>query len=224
MLGKSVAALGAALLIYSPQILLAEEAAPTAAPAAQPAPAAQLLSQGQLDALVAPIALYPDALLAEVMMASTYPLEVVEAERWVAANKALKGDALKAAVDKQSWDNSVKSLTATSEVLKMMSEQLSWTQQLGDAVLAQQPDVMDAVQRLRLKAQANNKLVSTEQQTVTTVQEGERQAIVIEPRRSPTRSTFPITIPKWSTARGLIPPIRPTPGRPIGRPGMSGAA
>ena len=181
MLGKSVAALGAALLIYSPQILLAEEAAPTAAPAAQPAPAAQLLSQGQLDALVAPIALYPDALLAEVMMASTYPLEVVEAERWVAANKALKGDALKAAVDKQSWDNSVKSLTATSEVLKMMSEQLSWTQQLGDAVLAQQPDVMDAVQRLRLKAQANNKLVSTEQQTVTTVQEGERQAIVIEP-------------------------------------------
>ena len=82
-------------------------------------------------------------------MASTYPLEVVEAERWVQENKNLKGDELKAAVDKQPWEDSVKSLAATPEVLETMSKQLSWTQQLGDAVLAQQPDIMDAVQRLR---------------------------------------------------------------------------
>ena len=126
----------------------------------------QLLSAGRLDALVAPIALYPDALLSEVLMASTYPLEVVEADRWADANKNLKGDALKGAVDKQSWDDSVKSLTATPDVLDMMSSKLDWTQQLGDAVLAQQPDVMDAIQRLRSKAQANNKLTSNKQQTV----------------------------------------------------------
>src|SRR5262249_37935210 len=94
------------------------------------------------DAVVSPIALYPDTLLAEVLMASTYPLEVVQAARWVAENKNLKGDALKAEVDKQGWDESIKSLTATPDVLKMMSDKLDWTQKLGDAVLAQQTDVM----------------------------------------------------------------------------------
>ena len=145
------------------------------------APVDQLLKPEQLDALVSPIALYPDTLLAEVLMASTYPLEVVEAERWVQANKNLKGDQLKAAVDKQPWEDSVKSLAATPEVLDMMSKQLSWTQQLGDAVLAQQADIMDAVQRLRNKAQANNKLTSNKQQTVSTQEEGGKQVIVIEP-------------------------------------------
>jgi hypothetical protein len=135
--------------------------------AQSPAAADQLLSPEQLDALVAPIALYPDPLLAEIFMASTYPLEVVEAERWVQANKNLKGDALKAAVDKQSWDDTVKSLVATPSVLDMMSAQLDWMQALGNAVLAQQPDLMAAVQRLRVKAQANNKLTSNQQQTVT---------------------------------------------------------
>jgi hypothetical protein len=141
----------------------------------------QLLSAGRLDALVAPIALYPDALLSEVLMASTYPLEVVEADRWADANKNLKGDALKGAVDKQSWDDSVKSLTATPDVLDMMSSKLDWTQQLGDAVLAQQPDVMDAIQRLRSKAQANNKLTSNKQQTVSTQQQNGQPVIVIAP-------------------------------------------
>ena len=87
----------------------------------------------------------PDALLSEILMASTYPLEVVEADRWASANKTLQGDALKAAIDKQNWDDSVKSLAATPDVLDMMSNKLDWTQQLGDAVLAQQPDVMDAI-------------------------------------------------------------------------------
>src|SRR5499427_4842520 len=143
----------------------AQSPAPQASPADQ-----QLLKPEQLDALLAPIALYPDALLAQILMASTYPLEVIEAERWVTANKNLKDDALKAAVGKQSWDDSVKSLVATPSVLDMMSDKLDWTQKLGDAVLAQQPDVMDAIQRLRNRAQQNNKLQTTPQQTVTVTQ------------------------------------------------------
>ena len=92
-----------------------------------------LLKPGELDALLAPIALYPDTLLAELLMASTYPLEVVQAERWTTENKSLKGDQLK---DKQAWDESVKALVATPSVLTMMSMKLDWTQKLGDAVLA----------------------------------------------------------------------------------------
>ena len=148
-----------------------------------PPPAAnqQIQKSEELDALVAPIALYPDTLLAEVLMASTYPLEVVQADRWVTENKALKGDQLKAAVDKQSWDASVKSLVATASVLTMMSSKLDWTQKLGDTVLAQQADVMDAIQRLRAKAQANNKLSSTKEQKVTVKKEQSKQVIIIEP-------------------------------------------
>src|SRR5262249_20875905 len=107
--------------------------------------------------------------------------EVVTAQRWAAANKNLKGEALKTAVDAQTWDQSIKSLTATPDVLDMMSNKLDWTQKLGDAVLAQQPDVMDAIQRLRSKAQARNKLSSTKEQKVTTQQQGSKQVIVIEP-------------------------------------------
>ena len=114
-------------------------------------------------------------------MASTYPLEVVQADRWTTENKKLKGDELKTAVGKQAWDDSVKSLVATPSVLTMMSTKLDWTQKLGDAVLAQQPDVMDAIQRLRSKAQANNKLSSTKEQKVTVKQEQSKQVIVIEP-------------------------------------------
>jgi hypothetical protein len=140
-----------------------------------------LLKPEQIEALVAPIALYPDNLLAEVLMASTYPLEVVQADRWATANKNLNQDQLKAAVDKQPWDGSVKALVATPSVLTMMSTKLDWTQMLGDAFLAQQTDVMDAIQLLRAKAQANNKLTSTKEQTVTVRQEQNRQVIAIEP-------------------------------------------
>jgi len=163
-------------------VLLLPFAAQAQGTSQQPAPSdQQLLKPEELDALLAPIALYPDALLAQILMASTYPLEVIEAERWVTANKNLKGDALKAAVDKQRWDDSVKSLAATPSVLDMMSDKLDWTQKLGDAVLAQQPDVMDAVQRLRQKAQANDKLTSNQQQTVSTEQQDGKQVIVITP-------------------------------------------
>ena len=163
------------LLVLMPMSALAQGQSPPAA-ADQ-----QLLKAEELDALVAPIALYPDALLAQVLMASTYPLEVVQADRWATENKALKGDQLEAAIGKQSWDDSVKSLVATPDVLSMMSNKLDWTQKLGDAVLAQQPDVMDAVQRLRTKADANKKLESTKQQKVTKKQEQGKQVIVIEP-------------------------------------------
>jgi hypothetical protein len=175
-LSRRLAILIFALLFLIP---LAAQAQNQAAPPSTSSD--QLLKPEQLDALVAPVALYPDDLLSLVLMASTYPLEVVEADRWAKANKNLKGDQLKAAVDKQSWDNSVKSLVATPDVLSMMSSKLDWTQNLGNAVLAQQPDVMDAIQRMRTKAEANNKLASTKQQKVTKKQESGKQVIIIEP-------------------------------------------
>lgn len=145
-------------------------------------PEQQSLSQGELDALVAPIALYPDALLAQVLMAATYPLEVVQADRFAKANTSLKGDKLDEALAKQDWDASVKALVATPTVLDMMNKDLDWTQKLGDAVLAQQPDVMDAVQRLRAKAEANGKLETTKEQKVTVTKEADnKEVIVIEP-------------------------------------------
>ena len=98
---------------------------------ASTAPQQQSLDAGQLDQLVAPIALYPDPLLAQVLMASTYPLEIVQAERWAKANKSLKGDALTAALDKQDWDASVKQLVSTPTVLSMMNDKLDWTQRLA---------------------------------------------------------------------------------------------
>jgi hypothetical protein len=140
----------------------------------------QLLDTAQLDQLVAPIALYPDPLLAQVLMASTYPLEVVQADRWAKSNKSLKGDKLSNALAKQDWDASVKELVSTPTVLDMMNDKLDWTQQLGDAVLAQQADVMDAVQRLRNKAQANGKLETNKQQKVTVKQEQGTSAPIIE--------------------------------------------
>jgi hypothetical protein len=153
---------------------------PVPAPAGAPAQD-ELLKPEQLDAIVSPIALYPDNLLAQVLMAATYPLEVVQASRWLKNNKNLKDDALRDAVAKQGWDESVQSLCATPQVLDMMSDKLDWTQKLGDAVLAQQADVMDAVQRLRAKADANKKLQTTKQQKVTKKSEGSKQYIAIEP-------------------------------------------
>lgn len=165
----------------------AQAQAPAASPGAAVTSAAvppadqALLAAAQLDALLAPIALYPDTLLAQVLMASTYPLEVVQAQRWAAENKKLKGDALKSAAEKQAWDDSIKALVATPSVLDMMSKNLEWTQKLGDAVLAQEPDVMDAVQRMRSRAYDNKKLSSGAQQTVTVQQEGPRRTIAIAP-------------------------------------------
>jgi hypothetical protein len=157
-----------------------DKAAAPDVPASRPTPSVELLKPEQLEALVAPIALYPDELLANVLAASTYPLEVVQADRWAKERESLKGDALKEAVDKQAWDDSVKALVSTPDVLAMMSDKVDWTKSLGDAVLAQQPDVMDAIQRLRAKAYDNKKLVTTKQQKVSVKAQESKQVVVIE--------------------------------------------
>jgi Protein of unknown function (DUF3300) len=148
-------------------------------PSSPPAPGEAAFSPEELDQLLAPIALYPDALLGQILMAATYPLEVVQAARWVGDpdNAALKGDALTAALANEDWDPSVKSLVPFPQVLSMMDTYLDWMQKLGDAFLAQEADVMTAVQRLRRSAQAAGTLTSTDQQEI--VSEG--QTIVIEP-------------------------------------------
>src|SRR6201984_910646 len=131
----------------------------------------------QLQQLVAPIALYPDSLVAQILAASTFPEQVVEADRWVQARTDLKGDALAQAVDQQPWDPSVKALSAFPSVLGNMDKNLSWTSSLGDAYYNQQQDVMDAVQVMRQRAQEAGNLETTEQQTVTT----QDSSIVIAP-------------------------------------------
>jgi len=137
---------------------------PTAAPT--PAKSGTFLAE-ELEQMVAPIALYPDPLLAQVLMSSTYPLEIVEAARWRKANPDVAGDAVETALADQDWDPSVKSIATFPDVLAMMDEKLDWTQKLGDAFLAQQAEVMAAVQRLRAKANAEGTLMSTKEQVVT---------------------------------------------------------
>ena len=145
--------------------------------AAQPAP----FKKEEIEQLVAPIALYPDALVAQILMASTYPLEIVTAARWSKANPNVKDKALEDAMQKQTWDPSVKSLAAFPSVLAMLNEKLDMTQKLGDAFLGQQKEVMDSVQRLRAQAQKAGNLKSSKEQTVTTAQEGGTTVIKIEP-------------------------------------------
>ena len=164
---RCVGADGEVLLTNSPCPSGTETVAATSDSAAPSAPIRKTFSQEELDQLLAPIALYPDALLAQLLMASTYPLEVVEAARWVRAHPDLKGDPLQAALQEQSWDPSVKGLVMVPQVLTMMDEKLDWTEKLGDAFLTQEQAVMDTVQRLRARAQAAGNLASTPQQTVT---------------------------------------------------------
>jgi hypothetical protein len=151
----------------------------------------------QLDQLLAPIALYPDALLSQTLMAATYPLEVVEAARWTQANPNLKGDAAVQAVKGKDWDVSVKSLVAFPQTLSMMNNNLDWTQKLGDAMIGQQKDVADSVQRLRAKAAAAGNLKTTPQQKVTTQTSGSNSAIVIEPA-NPEVIYVPYYNPTWA--------------------------
>jgi hypothetical protein len=137
---------------------------------AQPAPVvAPAYSAAQIDQWVAPVALYPDALLSQILMASTYPANVIQAAQWSKDNPKMQGDAAIQAVAGQPWDPSVKSLVAFPQLMSLMGENPPWVQSLGDAFLAQPKDVMDSVQRLRLLAQQTGALQSTPQQTVTTV-------------------------------------------------------
>lgn len=140
----------------------------------------QPFSAEELDQMLAPIALYDDALLSQVLMAATYPLEVVEAARWQQANPNLKGDAAVKAVADKSWDVSVKSLVAFPSILSQLNDHLDWTQKLGDAMLSQQQDLAASIQRLRAKAAAAGTLKSGPQQTVTTQSQGNETVYVVQ--------------------------------------------
>jgi hypothetical protein len=141
-----------------------------------PAPVPQQSTQ-ELDQLVAPIALYPDALVAQILAGATYPTQIVEADRWLQQHPDLKGDALAKAVDAQSWDPGVKALTQFPGLLGMMDKNLSWTSSLGEAYVNGQQNVLDAVQVMRRRAQQAGNLKSTQQETVTT----QGTTIVVEP-------------------------------------------
>ncbi len=162
-------------------MLLGSLAAAQNQPPSPPPPeqAVAPLTPEQLDRLTAPIALYPDPLVAQILMAATYPLEVVEANRWLQqpGNAALKGDPLAAALAQLPWDPSIKSLVAFPQILGMMDKYLTWTEELGDAFLAGQAALMDSVQRLRQKAEATGGLTSTPEEAVS----NDGGAIVIEP-------------------------------------------
>ncbi len=142
------------------------------------------LPSDQLDSLVAPIALYPDQLLSQTLVASTYPLEIIQLQQWMEKNKNLKGKALSDAVEKQSWDPSIQSMATFPDVVTRMADNIQWTTDLGNAFLAQESDVMDAVQAMRAKAQSKGSLKTTAQQTVQTQtvngSSGSKQVIVVQ--------------------------------------------
>ncbi len=142
---------------------------------------AQLLPPEQLDNLVAPVALYPDSLLSQILVAATYPLEVAEAAQWLQQNRGLQGQQLVDAARQQNWDASIQALVVFPDVLNRMNSDVRWTTDLGNAFLAQQADVMNAVQRMRARARAAGRLNSNAQQTVTTETQGGNTAIDIQP-------------------------------------------
>ena len=175
-----VVPIGLAILLASPPLPQAQQPAPAAPPTQQAAPApqqpaaaaepgdgdAQPFKPEELEAIVAPIALYPDPLVAQVLMASTYPLEVIQAARLMKSKPDLKGDALNEELKKYDWDDSVKSLCSFPQTLSVLNEKIDWMQKLGDAFLDQRKETMDAIQRMRAKAQAQGNLQSNEQQKV----------------------------------------------------------
>jgi len=175
---KAKAVLTIAAVLAGVTFGILEASAQDAAPAPKSQVTAPFTAQ-ELDQMLAPIALYPDSLVAQILMAATYPLEVVEADRWLRDpnHAALKGEPLAAALDQQQWDPSVKSLVAFPQILRMMDGNLDWTEQMGDAFLANQAASMDSIQRLRQWPEAAGKLSSTVQEVVATA----GPAITIEP-------------------------------------------
>ncbi len=195
-----------ALLAQGESALLAQET-PQATPAEPAAePAAEKLSPDQLDSLVAPIALYPDPLLAQTLAASTYPLELIQLQQWLAKNKDLKDKALADAVAKQPWDPSIQSMAAVPEVVKRLADDIQWTTELGDAFLAQENEVMDAVQRMRKKAEDKGALKSNEQQKVETKVVEEKTVIVVQPTNPEV-----VYVPSYNPTVVYPPPVYPYP-------------
>jgi Protein of unknown function (DUF3300) len=160
----------------------------------------------QLDSLVAPVALYPDPLLAQVLAASTYPLELVQLQNWLAKHGDLKGQALTDAVQKEDWDPSVQAMSAFPDLVKQLVEGIKWTTDLGNAFLAQQSDVMDAVQRMRKKAMDAGTLKSTEQQKVET-KVVETKTVVVVQQANPQV----VYVPSYNPVVVYGPPVYPYP-------------
>lgn len=196
----AVALVCACLLVPGEGALLAQSA-----PAA-PAPAGAKLSADQLDSLVAPIALYPDSLLAQTLAASTYPLEIIQLQQWLAKNKNLKDKALADAVAKQPWDPAVQAMAPLPDVVKRLADDVQWTTDLGNAFLDQQSDVMDAVQRMRKKAQDKGALASNEQQKVETKVVEQKTVIIVE-----SANPEVIYVPVYSPTVVYPPPVYPYP-------------
>ena len=180
-------------------------------PAASGQQEAAKIPADELDSLVAPIALYPDPMLAQVLAASTYPLEIIQLQQWLAKNKNLKDKALVDAVSKQPWDPSVQGLAAMPEVAKRLADDIQWTTDLGNAFLGQQSDVMDAVQRMRKKAQDSGNLKSTEQQKVETKVVESKQVVVIQQANPEV-----VYVPTYNPTVVYGPPVYPYP--PIAYP------
>src|SRR5438445_5208396 len=160
----------------------------------------------QLDSLVAPIALYPDPLLAQTLAASTYPLEIIQLQQWLLKNPGLKDKALADAVAKQSWDPSIQAMAGLPDVVKRLADDIQWTTDLGNAFLAQQNDVMDAVQRMRKKAQDSGNLKSTEQQKVETKVIESKSVIVVEQANPQV-----VYVPSYDPVVVWGPPVYPYP-------------
>ena len=192
MTTRAIAVFCAALLVAQRPYTYAQ---PAQSAGTQSDTSQKTLTPGQLDSLVAPIALYPDPILSQVLVASTYPLEVVEAGRWLKQHPELKDKALADAAAKQPWDASVQGLVVLPDVLTRLDQNVRWTSDLGNAFLAQQQGVMDAVQRLRKKASAAGALQSTPQQTVSTATEGNQTYIEIQPA-----STQVVYVPQYNPA------------------------
>src|SRR6267142_3235114 len=195
--GSLVAALFVALLGFSDLAVFAQqEPKPTSAPV-QDAEDAARIPNDQLDSLVAPVALYPDPLLSQVLVASTYPLELVQLQQWLEKTGSyLNEKAVTEAVKKEDWDPSIQAMAVLPTVVKQMATNIKWTSDLGNAFLAQQGDVMDAVQRMRTKAKDGGKLQSNEQMKVETQQVENKTVVVIE-QASPEVVYVPSYNPTW---------------------------
>jgi hypothetical protein len=193
----------ALLLAQTDTSMYARQAQQQGSPTEQAAPK---IANDQLDSLVAPIALYPDPLLSQVLVASTYPLEVIQLQQWLGQHKDLKGDALVAAVQKEDWDPSIQAMAALPDAVKQLAENIKWTTDLGNAFLAQQSDVMDAVQRMRMKAKNAGNLKSTEQQKVET-QTVESKTVVVIQQTNPQV----VYVPSYNPVVVYGPPVYPYP-------------
>jgi len=205
-IARDVVAIICALVLAPGDMSLLAQAAPQAADQA-----AARISAEQLDSLVAPIALYPDPMLTQTLVASTYPLEIIQLQQWLGKNKDLKDKALTDAVKKQNWDPSIQAMAALPDVVKQMAENIQWTTDLGNAFLAQQGDVMDAVQRMRKKAKDAGNLKSTEQQKIETKVVENKQVIIVEQA-----SPQVVYVPSYNPTVVYGPPVYPYP--PIAYP------